>query len=108
MIAAGQGESALERQRFRDFQFAFATTIIHEAGGHILVTWLGQGRPDTPKEISVHGYGTQQLPGESGRFLEMGLFGGTTEFYRDSQQDDGQVSPLCRCLGQSPALIQYG
>ncbi|KAK2767732.1 hypothetical protein FQN54_003890 [Arachnomyces sp. PD_36] len=93
MVAAGEGNSQASKQRFRDFQFAFATTLVHEAGPHILITWLGGGRPDTPPEMAVAGYATSddQL-GESGRFFELHVFGGTTEYYRDPSKDDGQVT----------------
>src|SRR4051794_13713097 len=105
MTTAGQGTSDAAKQRFRDFQFAFATTIVHEAGPHILITWLGKGRPNTPRQITVQGYGTPQFPGEAGRFFEMNVFGGTTEFYRDPQQDNGQASLRYRSLGKLLKLI---
>lgn len=81
-------------QRFRDFQFLFATTLVHEADGHLLTAFLWNGHYVTPPEISVPGYSDED-EGESGRWLEMCLFGGTTEYYRDPSQDDQQVgAPL--------------
>ncbi|KAI1908504.1 hypothetical protein LOZ12_002862 [Ophidiomyces ophidiicola] len=91
MVNAGQKNSEMAKQNFRDFQFLFSTTIVHEAGPHLLVTWLGRGRPATPKEMAVPGYGSPLFPGESGRFFELNVFGGTTEYYRDSNQDDCQT-----------------
>ncbi|KAG5292539.1 hypothetical protein I7I48_04664 [Histoplasma ohiense] len=76
--------------RFRMFQFLFATTIVHEAGAHLFITYMTNGRVNTPPQITAPGFGTR-LVGESGRFYELVLFGGTTEFYRDSQQDDRQA-----------------
>ena len=77
-------------QRFRDFQFLFATTLVHEAGGHLLIAFLWKGRLLTPSGVSAPGYGTDRA-GESGRWLELRLFGGTTEYYRDPSHDDQQV-----------------
>lgn len=92
MVTAGQDNSQASKQQFRNFQFAFATTLVHEAGPHILITWLGRGRPDTPPEMAVTGYATSDGQiGESGRFFELFLYGGTTEYYRDLNQDDSQV-----------------
>ena len=51
------------------------------------MTFLGQGRLDTPEGITVAEYAEF----ESGRWLEMHLFGGTTEYYRDATQDNQQV-----------------
>lgn len=85
MAAEARGLS----QRFRDYQFLFSTVIIHEVGGHVLVTFFRQG-DSTPQGITVPRYGQ-----ESGRWLEMHLLGGTTEFYRDYSQDDGQVGETC-------------
>ena len=71
--------------QFRTFQFLFANTILHEVGGHILITFLGQGRPVTPPQqpFSIEGYSNDQA-GESGRTLETFLLGGTIEYYRDA------------------------
>lgn len=83
--------------RFRTFQFIFATTIVHEVGAHLLITFLCNGRELTPPSISAPGYARSDDGGESGRFLETYLFGGTSEFYRDPRiwQDNSQVSHIC-------------
>ena len=86
LLASSSGNA----QRFREFQFLCATTLTHETGGHLLSAYLWNGRGVTPAEISVRGYGNEQQ-GESGRWLELNLFGGTTEYYRDPSQDDHQV-----------------
>lgn len=62
----------------------------HEVGAHLLVTFLRNGRVNTPPTITVQGYGSRTV-GESGRFLEAYLFGGTTEYYRAASQDMHQV-----------------
>jgi hypothetical protein len=79
--------------RFRTFQFIFAVAIVHEIGGHLLVTFLTNGRSDSPLALGVQGYNGRNI-GESGRWLELSLFGGTSEFYRDRQiwDDNTQVS----------------
>jgi len=98
LAAESQGRS----QRFRDFQFLFAGTLLHEAGGHVLTIFLNNGRVGTPAQVTVTGYGNQgTAEGESGRWLELNLFGGTSEYYRDPNQGAGQVSnqrPSCEPL----------
>ena len=86
MIASAENAS-----RFRTFQFMFAVTFVHEIGGHVLVTFLTNGRrPLTPPSMTAAGYDNTGL-GEAGRYLEYVLFGGTMAFYRDPTQGDGQV-----------------
>jgi hypothetical protein len=99
MIAAIHAESP---QRFRDFQFLFALMFVHKAGAHLLITSINNGRTITPPQITAHGFGNDRW-GESGCYLEMSMFGGTMEFYRDLAQNDGQVRytfalRLFRCL----------
>ncbi|KKZ64474.1 hypothetical protein EMCG_09545 [[Emmonsia] crescens] len=43
MVTAGNSDSEESRQCFRNFLFAFATAFVHEIGGHLLITWLGNG-----------------------------------------------------------------
>lgn len=82
-----------KEQRFRDFQFLFATTFLHEVGAHYLITWLGGGRVNTPPSLTYLSYNAiDPKMGESGRLLESWLFGGSTEYYYDPQQDRNQVS----------------
>ncbi|OJD20812.1 hypothetical protein ACJ73_07854, partial [Blastomyces percursus] len=90
MTTAGSGNTPQANRRFRDFQFVFATTFLHEAGPHLLISWLGGGRPFTPRSMSAPGFGTGAM-GESGRYFESIIFGGTTEFYRDKDQDNAQA-----------------
>ncbi|RMZ37048.1 hypothetical protein CA14_006292 [Aspergillus flavus] len=87
MVASACGQDG---QNFRNFQFLFATMFTHEVGAHLLVTFLRNGRVNTPPTITVQGYGSRTV-GESGRFLEAYLFGGTTEYYRAASQDMHQT-----------------
>ncbi|KAK8174024.1 hypothetical protein IWX90DRAFT_500245 [Phyllosticta citrichinensis] len=52
----------------------------------MLITSLGSGEVDTPEGVSAPGFLKQDL-GESGRWLELNLYGGTVEFIQDPAQD---------------------
>lgn len=80
-------------QRFRDFQFLFSILMIHEVGGHLMVSWLGHGRVETPPRIAVTGYTRHERPdvGEAGRHLEYMWFGGCLEFFYDPELDHYQA-----------------
>lgn len=93
MIRSSDGTNG---PRFRTFQFLFANTFVHEVGAHLLITFLGQGRPITPPTIgaATPGYSINGA-GESGRRLETMLFQGTIEYYRDPSQDAHQVNQKC-------------
>jgi hypothetical protein len=43
-------------QEFQTFQFMFANTLLHEVGGHLLITYLNGGRTMTPPRITAPGY----------------------------------------------------
>jgi hypothetical protein len=91
VASSGQGLN------FRIFQFQLANTLLHEVGGHLLVTYIGTGRPMTPPTVGHPGYNPiqhgQVVPaGEAGRNLESKIWNGTLEFYRDPQQGNTQVS----------------
>lgn len=91
MLAAKMSRSSQAKQRFQGFQFAFATTIVHELG-NIFVTWLGRGR------ANILG----------GRWLEIHLFGGRTEFWRDHNKNNEQASPTnCPCCSSIPTLSNH-
>ena len=90
--------------RHKHFQFMFATATVHELC-HIFVGYLGQscrhGNVSTPPEISHLDYARDQgvdengdYMGESGRWFENKLFGGTLEYYQDRSDDSGQVRSL--------------
>ncbi|KAK7553498.1 hypothetical protein IWX46DRAFT_286032 [Phyllosticta citricarpa] len=71
---------------FRTFQFIFTIVFIHEVGAHVLITLLGKGQELTPQKITAPGF-TKKYTGESGRWLEQNLYGGTIELIEDPDQD---------------------
>ncbi|OJD10725.1 hypothetical protein AJ78_08343 [Emergomyces pasteurianus Ep9510] len=83
--------SSSSQREFRRYQFLFAHLLFHEIGGHLLITYLYNGRPVTPRGVIAPNWNSQEQEehgaqaGESGRFLESMLFGGTLEFF-DSPQ----------------------
>lgn len=91
MVVAGGPDG--QNDRFQLYQFMFATTLIHEVGGHLLYTLLCNGRLVTPPHISANGWGTDNT-GESGRYLEDILYGGTLAWYKDPAQGNDQVKEL--------------
>ncbi|RSL56221.1 hypothetical protein CEP54_008975 [Fusarium duplospermum] len=78
--------------RWRTFLFKFAIATAHELT-HLFVGYLAQGQDTTqsytPPTLSYLNYAGPSW-GESGRWLESRLFGGSIEFYRDVSDDDGQ------------------
>ena len=85
-----------ELEQFRTFQFTFAATLVHEVGAHLLITAIDNGRNQTPPEMSASGHvsieekeetGEWVYFGESGRWLEKNLYGGTLEFVQDPARD---------------------
>lgn len=80
---------------FRTWQFIFAHIILHELT-HLFVTFLGRTNPGTmtPPHIGcgIPGtYSDQSVKGESGRWLEFVLFGGTFEIFKDPDRRNGQT-----------------
>ncbi|KAH8676525.1 hypothetical protein BGZ60DRAFT_259380 [Tricladium varicosporioides] len=83
-------QCARQPQRFRQFQFMMALTLVHEGGAHLLVTAMTNGDDlGTPPHVSGVGFGSEES-GEAGRALETILFGGCVEFYRNPNEDDQQ------------------
>ena len=84
--------------RFRAFQFLFANTLAHEVGGHVLITYLGQGgsHHHTPSNLGadLDRYDYDNNHGESGRWLECATHEGSLDYYRDHEADDDQVMLL--------------
>lgn len=89
-------------KRHKGFQFMFAVATAHELC-HAYVGYLAQGdsaiESYTPPEVSYLNYQVQHegpllenVSGESGRWFESQLFGGSLEFYRDPNDNHGQVS----------------
>ncbi|KAL4902144.1 hypothetical protein BDW74DRAFT_180992 [Aspergillus multicolor] len=75
--------AAYDPQAYVEWQFQFATIIVHEVGGHMLTTFLGNGGSAQPEAFAMDGYQQGQRIGEAGRFLETQLFGGTVAWYTD-------------------------
>ncbi|KAF5974962.1 hypothetical protein FBULB1_7589 [Fusarium bulbicola] len=109
-IDRGRDSSAARAQRrkmllrHKHFQFMFATATAHEIC-HIFLGFISQqgrhGRLATPPSITHLDYGRGQpgdidglAQGESGRWVESKLFGGSLEFYQDRDDDDGQPGVL--------------
>ncbi|UNI24006.1 hypothetical protein JDV02_009787 [Purpureocillium takamizusanense] len=97
---ASRGSAAADRysQRWRDFLFVFASATLHELAHFFLGYLSGNGRPYTPDQITHLGYGSKRgargniIPGgESGRWLENMLYGGSIEFYADESQNTAQA-----------------
>ncbi|KAI7767226.1 hypothetical protein LZL87_009628 [Fusarium oxysporum] len=90
--------------RHKHFQFMFATATAHDIC-HIFLGFISQqgrhGRLATPPSITHLDYGRGQpgdidglAQGESGRWVENKLFGGSLEFYQDRDDDNGQPGVL--------------
>jgi hypothetical protein len=67
--------------------------LFHELGGHFLFTYLYRGRPHTPPGVIPKSWRGQPGPaaqgsGESGRYLEDALFGGSLEFFDTPRVSD--------------------
>ncbi|KAL1382067.1 hypothetical protein HDK64DRAFT_321024 [Phyllosticta capitalensis] len=82
-----------ELEQFRTFQFTFAATLVHE----------------TPPEMSASGHvsieekeetGEWVYFGESGRWLEKNLYGGTLEFVQDPARDIKTQSGIPYLFGE--------
>ncbi|KAJ4006592.1 hypothetical protein NW766_010688 [Fusarium irregulare] len=85
--------------RYKSFLFMLAVATTHELT-HCFVGYLAQGQQGfesyTPLQTTHLNYAGlrrrgQAVSGESGRWLENYLFGGSIEFYRDTADDAGQV-----------------
>ena len=95
------GRSDHDLRPIQTFTFILANTFFHEIC-HLLVMFLTRGRTMTPAhfkpEVKYLKY-SKEYNGESGRYMETVLFGGTIEIHRDPAQDDSQV-----CLYDGPSL----
>ena|SRR3569833_2099710 len=94
-------ESRRLLNRHKQFQFLFAVATAHELC-HAFTGYLAQGdnsedyRSYTPPSASHLDFVTiddgVEVQGESGRWFENAMFGGSLEFFRDRDDDHGQVS----------------
>ncbi|CAD6576939.1 MAG: hypothetical protein ASARMPREDX12_008058 [Alectoria sarmentosa] len=84
---AESSNTAENRRQSNRFLFAYSNTILRELA-HILITYLGQGREQTPD--GINGGDVARVPDraktEAGRALERMLLGGTVNYYRDPDQ----------------------
>jgi hypothetical protein len=115
----GSSEGRKMGNRFRSFLFLFAVATAHELT-HVFVAYLAQGQDVidsyTPPQVSYLNYTGlsddtgRPITGESGRWLESRLFGGSIEFYRDSSDDSGQVclKPIFLRMSYSLKRLQAG
>ena len=85
-----------DEHQFRIFLFMIAHVVLHEIT-HLFITYVTQGREPTPPRVNaqaVLGYGdVLQDEGEAGLALEVELFGGTINYFRDPVRgsSEGQV-----------------
>lgn len=103
MVHAAARTDKKHRERYLNFHFLFAAATAHELM-HAFVTLLARtsSTPDrfTPPKTTHLNYGSPVSGlyplglGESGRYMERLLFGGSLEFYRDPNDDDEQVSVI--------------
>lgn len=86
--------SADSPKQFRLWIFQVAVVLMHEVGGHLMVTFLGHGHVITPRIMTIAGFNSHVRPdnGESGRILETWLLGGVAEFQSDRRLRDDHVS----------------
>lgn len=83
--------------RHKVYLFMFSVGTAHELC-HLFVGYIRgnglYGRAGTPHEVDHLTYGIEQSTdkGESGRWVENKLFGGSLEFYSNRADDDDQVS----------------
>lgn len=101
MVHAAAKTDKKHKERYLNFHFLFAAATAHELM-HAFVALLARASSDpdkfTPPQITHLNYGAPASTlypggaGESGRYMEKVLFGGSLEFYRDPKDDDEQVS----------------
>ena len=66
--------------------------MVHEFG-HMFITFLAQGRSDTPRSMAGK---AKALKGEAGDEMEHLLFGGINVATRNTEEDEAQVcSNMC-------------
>ncbi|RFU36295.1 hypothetical protein B7463_g96, partial [Scytalidium lignicola] len=83
--------------RWQEFLFMFACTTLHEMA-HLFICYLSlTNQLDTPPKVTHLDYGgvidddgIWQQGGDSGRWLENMLYGGSIEFYRNTREGDQQ------------------
>ena len=83
---------------FGIYQFSLAVTLVHEVGGHVLLTYLGADAGDrTPLTKLLENqnplYPESRKRGEAGAAVERLLFGGVFDFARVKKKAFPRVRP---------------
>ncbi|KAI0544174.1 hypothetical protein F4679DRAFT_589726 [Xylaria curta] len=88
--ARGSKASVFYLERWQNFLFILACATAYELT-HLFTLYLSlySDWPPTPKEITYHGY-SQGQGGESGRWLEGVLYGGSLELYNERTEGPEQ------------------
>ncbi|KAI0521168.1 hypothetical protein F5B22DRAFT_644416 [Xylaria bambusicola] len=97
----GSRTRAFYLERWQNFLFVLACITAHEMS-HLFALYLSLQAdwPPTPPRVTYHGY-EQRSGGESGRWLEGALFGGSLELFK--RNDEG-----CEHPGRPYLLDQHG
>lgn len=87
----------VDSARFKSHLFAMANTLFHELT-HVFVTFLGQGRTETPLEFlpRLDAQSGQRSTGDAGEWLEENVIGGQVVIMRDPNvtgENEDQVCP---------------
>ncbi|CAD6576917.1 MAG: hypothetical protein ASARMPREDX12_008046 [Alectoria sarmentosa] len=86
---SSEDEDDLDQQDHRAFLFMFANCLLHEIS-HVFFTYLGKGTEHTPPIMKANMTDTvddteDKTMGESGRKLELLVFGGAMDILRDAK-----------------------
>ena len=104
---AKNSESSDDRSDLTLYLFFFATTILHEIG-HVFVTYLSEGKEDTPIDVGTRDISTEgeEERGEAGFNLEHRIFGGRLLWARHPGREDNdrQVCSYMVVLGHDQSL----
>lgn len=104
---AKNSKSSDDRSDLTLYLFFFATTVLHEIG-HLFVTYLSQGKEDTPINVGPRDAFPEgeEERGEAGYNLEHRLFGGKLIWARhpDREDNDSQVCLCMVALGQNQSI----
>lgn len=94
----------VDSARFKSHLFATANTLFHELT-HVFVTFLGQGRTETPPEFLPRrdAQSSQHSAGAAGEWLEENVFGGQVVIMRDPNVTGENKDQVCPHL---PTLMK--
>ena len=105
---SSEDEDDLDQQDHRAFLFMFANCLLHEIS-HVFFTYLGKGTEHTPPIMKANMTDTvddteDKTMGESGRKLELLVFGGAMDILRDAKAgtpDDRVCSDIVATVQRS-------